>query len=213
MLHLSVYVEELRKKQKTKQNSLRVLLNIPWHSSSLCDPIFFHKGSRRTSASERILAELGTFQGPGLMGPFGLCTAPGILFTEATEHSLLLSSLELENVSSLPFPSLGETTEPFLLHISLKADSESLLTPSLLAFRSSAGLLLTLASFCPESRPVPFSFSLSRGGVRWCRVSPTLLLKLSCLCPDIVLSPLPSVSFPCVHLLISGFAPLQFFVS
>lgn len=38
--------------------------------------IFFHKGSRRTSASERILAELGTFQGPGLIGPFGLCAVP-----------------------------------------------------------------------------------------------------------------------------------------
>lgn len=77
-----------------KNNPLRVLLNIPWHSSSLGDSIFYHKGSRRTSAWERILAELGTFQGPGLRGPFGLCGVPGILFIEATMSSLLLTSLE-----------------------------------------------------------------------------------------------------------------------
>lgn len=47
-------------------NPLRALLNIPWRSSSLGSSIFYHKASRRTSASERILAELGTFQGPGL---------------------------------------------------------------------------------------------------------------------------------------------------
>lgn len=77
-----------------ENNPLRVLLNIPWHSSSLCDSIFYHKGSRRTSAWERILAELGTFQGPGLRGPFGLGRVSGILFTEATVPSLALTSLE-----------------------------------------------------------------------------------------------------------------------
>lgn len=82
------FMEELR-----KNCPLRALLNIPWHSSSLGDSIFYHKGSRRTSASERILAELGTFQGPGLRGPFGLCGVPGILLREATLPSLLLPSL------------------------------------------------------------------------------------------------------------------------
>lgn len=77
-----------------KSNPLRVLLNIPWRSSSLGDSIFYHKGSRRTSAWERILAELGTFQGPGLRGPFGLCRVPGMLLIEATMSSLLLTSFE-----------------------------------------------------------------------------------------------------------------------
>lgn len=64
--------------------------HIPWHSLSLWDSIFYHTGSRRTSASERILAELGRFQGPGLMGPFGLCGVPAI----EARYKSLLSSLE-----------------------------------------------------------------------------------------------------------------------
>ncbi len=77
-----------------KNNPLRVLVNIPWHSSSLGNSIFYHNGSRRTSAWERILAELGTFQGPGLRVPFGLCRVPRMLFMEDTMPSLLLTSLE-----------------------------------------------------------------------------------------------------------------------
>lgn len=75
-------------------NLLRALLNIPWRSSSPGGSIFYHKASRKTSASERILAELGTFQGPGLRGPFGLCRVSGILFIEAPMPSLLPTSLE-----------------------------------------------------------------------------------------------------------------------
>lgn len=61
-----------------KNYPLGVLLNNPWHSSSLHDSIFYHKGSRRVSGRVRILTELGIFQGLGLIGPFGLCRGPGI---------------------------------------------------------------------------------------------------------------------------------------
>lgn len=56
------------------------------------DLIFYHKGSRKASASERILAELGTFQGTGPRGAFLLCRVSGILFIE--ENVLLPASLE-----------------------------------------------------------------------------------------------------------------------
>lgn len=80
---------------RTQENNLlRVLMDIPWHSPGLGDSLFYHKGSRRTSASERILAELGTFHGPGLRGPSWLCRASGIQLIEATMPRLLLISLE-----------------------------------------------------------------------------------------------------------------------
>lgn len=118
----------------------------PWHSSSLGDSIFYHKGSLRTSASERILAELGTFHTPGLRGPFGLCGLPGKLFVEVRRSVLLPTSLEDAFVFSVPFD------EPFLLRISLKDNNDSLFfIVSLLIFLSSTGLLLPLASLCRES--------------------------------------------------------------
>lgn len=66
--------------------------NITWHSLTVGDLIFDHKGSRRASASERILAELGTFQGPGPRRALMLCRASGMLFREET--FLLPASLE-----------------------------------------------------------------------------------------------------------------------
>lgn len=54
------------------------------HSLTVGDLRFDHKGSRRASASERILAELGTFQGPGPGGAFPPCWASGMLFIEET---------------------------------------------------------------------------------------------------------------------------------
>lgn len=106
--------------------------------------MFHHKGSRKISSSVRILAELGTLQGPGLRDPFGLWEDPGILFVEATK-----SSLELDDLLFCSFLSIGES---FRLHMSLKNDRESLLfVVPLLVFLFSAGLIFPLTSLCSES--------------------------------------------------------------
>lgn len=194
-----------------ENNPLRVLINIPWHHSSLGDSIFHHKGSRRTSAWERILAELGTFQGPGLRGPFGLCMVSGILFMEATRPSVLLSSLEYKKVSCLPCASLGETTEPFCFHISLWANREFLLLfCSLLVFP--ACVAFSLASLCLEPLPASFSASLTAwGDILWCwDPLSVLFFRAPWLLPGLVLSTVASISLSCGCRLISRFPPLLF---
>lgn len=130
---------------------------------SMCD----HKESRRTSAWERILAELGVFQGPGLRVPFGLCMASGTPFTEAARQiSLLLPSLECERVPCLPCASLGETTALLCFRVSLR--ESLLLLCSSLVLRTSAAFWF--ASLCLELLPAPISASwIARAGALWCR--------------------------------------------
>lgn len=78
---------------RTEENNLLPsAANITWYSLTVGDLIFHHKGSRRASASERILAELGTFHGPGPRGAFMPCRVSGMLFPE--EPRLLPASLE-----------------------------------------------------------------------------------------------------------------------
>lgn len=78
---------------RTEENNLLAsAANITCPSLAVDDSIFYHKGSRKASASERILAELGTIQGPGPRGAFLLCRVSGILFIE--ENVLLPASLE-----------------------------------------------------------------------------------------------------------------------
>lgn len=78
---------------RTEENNLLPsAANITWHSLTGADFIFDHKGSRRASASERILAELGTFHGPGPRGAFRPCRVSGMLFRE--EPRFLPASLE-----------------------------------------------------------------------------------------------------------------------
>lgn len=78
---------------RTEENNRRSsAANITWHSLTAGDSIFYHRGSRRASASERILAELGTFQGPGPRGAFLPSRVSGMLFTEDT--LFLAASLE-----------------------------------------------------------------------------------------------------------------------
>lgn len=149
------------------KQSIDKLINAPRRRSGLGDSTSDHKGSRRTSAWERILAELGVFQGPGLRVPFGLCMASGILFTEASRRtSLLLSSLECERVPRLPCASLGDTTALLCFPVSLW--ESLLLLCSLLVLRTSVAFWL--ASLCLELLPAPISASwIARGGALWCR--------------------------------------------
>lgn len=150
-----------------ENNPLRELTNAPRRRSGQGDSMSDHKGSRRTSAWERILAELGVFQGPGLRVPFGLCMASGILFTEASRRiSLLLPSLECERVPCLPCASLGETTA--LLCFCASLWESLLLLCSLLVLRTSVAFWF--ASLCLELLPAATSASwIARGGALWCR--------------------------------------------
>lgn len=77
---------------KNKDSLLPNAANITWHSLTVGDLIFYHKGSRRASASERILAELGTLQGPGPTGALMAARVSGMLFTE--DSLFLPASLE-----------------------------------------------------------------------------------------------------------------------
>lgn len=82
----------LHGRTENKHNLLPSAAVITWHSLTVGDLIFYHKGSRRASASERILAELGTLQGPGPTGALMAARVSGMLFTE--DSLFLPASLE-----------------------------------------------------------------------------------------------------------------------